>query len=372
MNLEQTRAYAAIFDPFRLKLARELEGLRKTELAKRIGITPAALSQYESGVIKPSAGTLAKLAIALRQDIVFFTGPGRAATPSDYGDAFFRSLRSTRQVQRDRANARAYLTSEVVNELRHRVRLPKLNIPDSLHVSDSDTQEIIEQRAEALRAFWNMEAGPVANMVRLLEANGIIVVRCSTECREVDAFSRWFGEWPLVVLNADSEHPDRLRFDAAHELGHMVMHADPEPGNGILEAQAHMFAAAFLMPREVIRSQLPGRLLWPVFRSLKKIWGVSVAALLRRARDLGRMTEATYRRAMMTLSRMNQRRSESAFPLDAPIEQAVLLRMAVEILEAKGYGIADLARDTRLSEAFVRDIAYDEEDIRPSVDLSVV
>ena len=368
MSVERARIYATLFDPFRLKIAREAAGLRKTELAKRIGMTPAALTQYENGTSKPSAATLAKLSLTLGQSTEFFAQDIRRPGFRVHGTAFFRSLRSTRQIQRDKAQARAFLVSEVVDEIRRHVRLPALNIPDFLHVTESDTQDVIEGRAEALRSYWNMEPGPVPNMVRLLEANGVIVVHCSIDCQDVDAFSRWFGDWPLVVLNSDKRHLDRLRFDAAHELGHLVMHADPEQGNGVLEAQAHTFAAAFLMPRDVIASQLPTRLLWPIFRKLKKIWGVSVAALLRRARDLGRLTDATYRRAMIAMSKMNQRTDESLFPLDWS-EDSVVLRMALDVLSAKGYTTADLARETRLSEAFVRESVFDEGDDRPFLEL---
>jgi len=369
MNVDQARAYAPLFDPVRLKIARELKGLKKTELARRVGVTAAALTQYETGASRPSAGALLKLSLALGQSVEFFAQDGRRSALPVHGKAFFRSLRSTRQGQRDRAEAHVMLVSEIVDELSRRVKLPPLNIPDNLHVSDADTRETIEQNAEALRAYWSMQAGPVPNMVRLLEANGIVVIHCLMDCRDVDAFSRWFKDRPLVVLNADNEHVDRLRFDAAHELGHIVMHADPEPGSGILESQAHMFAAAFLMPRNVIKNQLPTRLFWPVFRELKQTWGVSVQALLRRALDLGRLTEATYRRAMMTLSKLNQRKNETMFPLEGN-EPSVLLRMAVEVLEAKGYTINDLASDTRLPEPFVREAVFSDVDTRPSVELS--
>jgi len=291
---------------------------------------------------------------------------GQRERAVEHGEAFFRSLRATRKIQRDKAQARAFLMSEIVHLLRRKVKMPALNLPDDLHVSESDKREVIEERADALRAFWQMPPGPVPNMVRLLEANGFIVVRCASDCREVDAFSRWCGDVPLVVLNYEKTL-DRTRFDAAHELGHITLHADPEAGNGTLEAQAHMFAAAFLLPAGDIRHRLPRRLLWPEFRELKRVWGVSVAALLRRARDLGRLTEATYRRAMMTLAKLGQRTNESAFPLHGT-EPAVLLRMAVEVLEAKGYTVEDLARDTRLQPEFVRETVLDD-DPRPVVNL---
>jgi Zn-dependent peptidase ImmA (M78 family)/transcriptional regulator with XRE-family HTH domain len=367
MSVDQARVYASLFDPFRLKVAREAMGLRKTELAKRVGITPAALTQYESAVSKPSAPTLMKLAMALGQSVEFFASDGQRSHAVEYGGAFFRSLRSTRQIQRDKAQARAFLMSEVVHALRRRVKMPALNVPDNLHVTEADERTTIEKYAGQLRAFWQIAPGPVPNMVRLLEANGFIVVRCAPDGREVDAFSRWYGDVPLIVLNYDKPL-DRTRFDAAHELGHIILHADPEAGNGILETQAHMFAAAFLMPESDIKYQLPTRLFWAVFRELKRVWGVSVSALLRRARDLGRLTDSTYRRAMMKLAKMRQRTNESAFPLDG-VEPAILLRMAVELLEAKGYTVDDLARDTKLQPAFIRETVFDDDDTRPVVSL---
>jgi Zn-dependent peptidase ImmA (M78 family)/DNA-binding XRE family transcriptional regulator len=368
MNTDLARAYAGLFDPFRLKIAREFVGLRKTELAKRIGVTPAALTQYESGSAKPSAATLVKLSFALGQSVEFFAEDGRRQKLSDHGRAFFRSLRSTRQLERDKAEARAFLASEVVDGLRLRVKFPALNIPENLHIGEGATREAIEKRAEQLRAFWKMAPGPVPNMIRLLEANGVIVTRCSIDCSDVDAFSRWFRPGPMVVLNSDKEALDRLRFNAAHELGHLVLHAEVEPGNRILEEQAHMFAAAFLMPRTLIRQYLPTRLDLAAFGHLKQVWGVSVSALIRRARDLGCMSEATYRRAMITLSQLGERTNEKSFPLPGH-ENAVLLGKAVDVLAAQGYSTKDLARDTRLQESFILETVRDISDMRPLISL---
>jgi Zn-dependent peptidase ImmA (M78 family)/transcriptional regulator with XRE-family HTH domain len=372
MSITTARAYVGLFDPFRLTISRQLAGLKKTDLAKRVGVSPAAITQYENGAnggSKPSPAMLVQLALTLGQSIEFFAQDGRRSSSIDHGHAFFRSLRSTKQIDRDKAEARTFLASEIVAELRHRVKFPDLNIPENLHVGEDADRELIESRAEQLRTYWKMTPGPVPNMVRLLEANGIIVIRCDSESREVDAFSRRFVKQPLVVLTADKAL-DRQRFDAAHELGHLVLHIEEESGNRVLEEQANMFAAAFLMPQSLIKNDLPSRLDWPVFRRLKEIWGVSVQALLRRAKDLGRMSEATYRRAMMTLSQMNERANERSFPLQGA-ERAILLRKAVEVLDNKGFTVQDLARETRLPEAFVKETVYDQEENLPVLALSV-
>jgi len=370
MSVDLARAYAGLFDRFRLTVAREFAALTKTELAARIGVTPAALTQYESGNSRPSAATLVKLSLTLGQSIEFFAADGQRDRLTDHGRAFFRSLRSTRQLDRSRAEARAFFVSEVADCLIRRVKLPELTLPKDLHIGDDTSQETIERRAEALRSHWGLSGSPIPNMVRLLEVHGIIVTRCTVECAGVDAFSRWFRPGPIVVLNS-TKSLDRLRFDAAHELAHLLLHADVEPGNKVLEDQAHAFAAAFLMPRSVIREQLPQRFDPFRYGHLKRIWGVSVQALLRRARDLRRMSDATYRRAMITLSQMNERTNERSFPLPGT-ERAVLLRKALEALEPQSYTIHDLAAEARLTESFVRETVFDDEEARPTIRLDAM
>lgn len=93
---------------------------------------------------------------------------------------------------------------------------------------------------------------------------------------------------PVVVLCSDKDDLARSRFDAAHELGHLVLNGDQGWGMKEVETQAHRFTAAFLMPREDTYSDLPDRADWRTLFALKQEWEVSIVALLRRSRDLGR------------------------------------------------------------------------------------
>ena len=90
-----------------------------------------------------------------------------------------------------------------------------------------------------------------------------------------------------------------------------------------VETQAHRFAAAFLMPSEDIYSDLPDRADWPTLFALKQEWEVSIAALLRRSRDLGKMSTSSYQSAMKLSSARGWRRTEPV-PLGLP-EQPHLL-----------------------------------------------
>jgi Zn-dependent peptidase ImmA (M78 family) len=106
------------------------------------------------------------------------------------------------------------------------------------------------------------------------------------------------------------------------------MHGEQLWGLPEVERQAHRFAAAFLMPRRDIADQLPDRTDWPRFFSLKRQWQVSLAALLMRARALGRMAEGDYLTAVKAASARGWRRVEPV-PLGRP-EQPQLLQALLQ------------------------------------------
>jgi len=160
----------------------------------------------------------------------------------------------------------------------------------------------IEDLAQRVRRRWGIPAGPIPNIVGLLESHGIVVLRLPLDTADVDAFSLPFHDRPVVVLATDKNDRARSRFDGAHELGHLVMHGEHVWGLKQVESQAHAFAAAFLMPDRDIRDELPSYADWPTLFDLKRRWQVSLAALLLRAKNLGRMTDASYLTAVKALS----------------------------------------------------------------------
>jgi Zn-dependent peptidase ImmA (M78 family) len=140
----------------------------------------------------------------------------------------------------------------------------------------------------------------------------------------------------------------RQRFDLAHELGHLVMHADAEPGSRIVEEQAHRFASELLMPEEQIAPLLPSAMnasAWASLARLKEQWGVSQQALLFRARRLGVLGDVSYRNAMTTVSARGWRRNEPGQV--KVLEQPSLLPRAVELLAAEGIDEQTLASECR-------------------------
>jgi Zn-dependent peptidase ImmA (M78 family) len=171
---------------------------------------------------------------------------------------------------------------------------------------------------------------------------------------KVDAFCVPYHDRPIIVLGADKGLRDRSRFDAAHELGHLVMHAPSDEGSKTAEQQAHRFAAAFLMPATDIRHELPSRPEWPKLVELKAKWQVSIAALLMRAKVLNVMPPNAYTQAYKFMSMRGWRKAEPG-RLGAP-EAPVLLHTAVSVAEGAGHTLESIVEQAGLPLRDVRAI----------------
>jgi Zn-dependent peptidase ImmA (M78 family)/transcriptional regulator with XRE-family HTH domain len=334
-----------LFDCERLTLARRLRGLRKNQLADAVGTTPKAIGRYEAGVQRPDELSLKRLAIALGVPVEFFQA-GRSPVSMD--GAHFRSLRSTSQIERDQALAYGRIATDIVAALEDLVDFPEVDLPEYPVSPDEIAGPGPVEAARLTRKALLERPGPVPHVVRLLETHGVIVLVLPQAAERVDAFSVGVHPRPMVFFNPAKGDYWRNRFDAAHELGHLVMHADAEPGEKVVEDQAHRFAAEFLMPEQDIASELPATADWERLARLKANWGVSMAALLYRARTLGIMTETAYRNAMSAMSSRGWRRHEPGSA--KPLEQPTMLTRAIEIVAQTGTdrdGVADRARVPR-------------------------
>lgn len=316
----------APFEPARVTLSRELKGWSQAELARQVGVSPGAVSQFESGTTRPGTEVLAKIATALEVPRAFL---GLSVIQTHEG--FFRSLRRTSVIHRRKARALAYVAHDFATSQMAIDLLPKTDLP-FLPVEDlTASEEALEEIAMEVRRHWRIPRGPVGDLVSLLEDKGVTVFRLPLDTSDVDAFSLPFPDRPVLVLCSDKRDRARSRFDAAHELGHLVMHGQTIWGLKEVEAQAHSFAAAFLMPKRDVERELPERADWQVFFDLKRKWQVSIAALVRRAKTLGRLSPSQYQAAMKEISARGWRRVEPV-PLGAPESPSALRTL----ISAKG------------------------------------
>lgn len=339
------------FSGDQLRVARELRRLTQAALAREAAalsgsaLSSAAVSQYELGLAVPSAATLEALAGALRVGPEFLTED--AADLDVELPAYFRSLRSTSAQQRRWSRHMVQLVHRLAQVLHEHVELPERNIPRvpaDPYQPELDRRAAAEAAAEKVRRLWKLPRGPVSDVVGTLESHGVVCLRLAIDDSRIDAFSVNFDDHPVAVLGTDKDKWDRSRFDAAHELGHLVMH---EEAAGVPEAerQANEFAAAFLMPAADIRRSLPNRADWALLMDLKRQWGVSIGALLMRAKTLAVMSDAAYLSATKVMSARGWRRHE---PVDGAPESPSLLADAIKRAKRRGVDIAELRSQTAI------------------------
>lgn len=364
-------AASALFSPRRLRLARETRMMTRTAVALAAQVTPAAVSQFELGDARPVPQTLLRLAGALDFPVRFFTvsavpSSREATTPdgnhSDQG--YFRSLRSIAVTDRRHALALSHLVHDLADRLSQTVRLPDRDILQYPMPPEAEPATV-ENCAAEIRATWSIPPGPIPNVVREMERHGVVCARYHAGTHKVDAFSVPFPDWPVAVLGDDKAKCDRERFSAAHELGHLVMHDIRNAGSKAIESQANRFAAAFLMPASDIRAELPATASWRDLVMLKKRWGASIGALLRRAVTLNVMPETTYLQAVRYMSARGWRIDE---PGDLGAGEAPqLLFLAASAAEQAGLTIAALASETGWPEPMITELLNASTDPRPRI-----
>jgi len=349
------------FEPARLTQARVRRGLSKTDLAAEVGVSAAAVGQYEAGVNSPRPDVVDRLARALAVRPEFFN-VGRPLARIDTVHAHFRSLRSARVSDRQRALATATLVWELTFALERYVRLPDVDLP----VLPAGTTPSVA--AVALREHWSLPEGPVKHLVATAGARGIVVaVRPLREIDAVDAFSVVIVERPIIITTPRrSENVFRHRFSIAHEIGHLLLHRDMDEYSAAIEKEADEFAAAFLTPGAAMDLALPHRLDLSALDRLGRTWGVSPQSLVRRMVERDRTTESSARRAYQRLAAADD---PLADPTNAyPGEMPSLLRKAVELAGEHGAGVPALAEALKLSATQVRDLLGDG-DQRPILHL---
>jgi len=259
--------------------ARRADGLTQKDLAGRLGITQAALSRHENDLREPTDRMLEEIATALGVTAELLRKAKRMEGALAAG-AHMRRRATARPTVWRRLEAQlnlhrlhsAHLLDEV--DLHADLTLPWFD-PFDIHPAAA---------ARLLRAGWRLPAGPVHDLVGWMEAAGCLVFDSDFGTRRVDGLSQWGDNpYPVVMLN-NTLPTDRRRLTLAHELGHLCLHSQGVPDD--YEADAAAFAAEFLMPAEVIRPQLrnltTGRL-----HDLKRLWGVSMQALIERGYHLG-------------------------------------------------------------------------------------
>ena len=320
--------------PDMVTLARESRGLTQTKAAEMLGISQSLLSKIEAGLLLPIPDNLVrKMAQCFHYPKQFFAEKHQVLGPAT--SEFFHRKRQATSVRKLR-QIYAELNVIIFNVSR---LLKSVEIDDTIPSYDPDEYQPAEI-AQMIRSLWQLPSGPVDSVVNAIEDAGGIVITLDFGTPHVDALSRHMPGLPRMFFINDNSPGDRQRMTLAHELGHVIMHHLPHKD---MEQQAYQFAAEFLMPKDSIKSQFTSIDI-PRLAEMKPYWKVSMAALLMRAKGLGKITPSMERRLWMKMSKAGYKTKEPA-DLDIPREQPRLLD---EIIATHcgdlGYNLQDMSR----------------------------
>lgn len=287
-------------DPLRVIIARRRRGLKKTELARTLGVTPRTISRYEQGMINESV--LTSLADVLDFPARFFYR--NVAFTDNVQSARFRSRKRAPQTTKDMATAFGLMGAEIDIYINERFTLPQLSLPNLSELTP-------EHAARELRYHWAIEPErPLPNLIQLCESKGVHVYGLPAVAAHIDAFSDWYNGNPLVFL-AQQKTPERSRFDLAHELGHLVMHHQGSVDSAAQEEkEADLFAAEFLLPSSVLRQNMHNNPSIETILKYRTSFQLSAMAVTMAARRAGKLNDHAFDNRVRFLSRRGYRTGE--------------------------------------------------------------
>ena len=313
-----------------IALARESRGSTQTALAELIGVSQTMLSKVEGGAKVPTPAMVASISAALHYPPEFFYQTDTIFGPG-LSEFFHRRRQDVGVKVLTRIHAQINVIRMHIARLLRAVELPELKIRP-FDMDDFSPKEA----ARAVRASWQLPAGPVPNVVKAIEDAGGVVIRYEFGTPRVDAISRAVPGLPPLFFVNKGMPPDRERLSLCHELGHLVMHDVPTPD---MEDEANKFAAEFLMPEREVAPHLD-RVTIDRLATLKPYWRVSMAALLVRAFDLGKVPAKKKQYLWMQMAQY--RRQE---PIEIAGETPTLLREIIDLhRHTFGYGLKEFSQ----------------------------
>jgi Zn-dependent peptidase ImmA (M78 family)/transcriptional regulator with XRE-family HTH domain len=325
----------SVVNPDMIVLARESCGMTQGDLANAIHVTQGKISKYENGLLAVAEEDLASIAKILGYTTDFFY-----QTDQIYG------LGSSSLFHRQRQGVPIVLQKQIQAQ----INIRRMQIERLLRGSNVDAENRfepldidafnghVEKIARLVRVAWKLPTGPIQNLTAAVENAGGIIMCCEFGTAKIDAAHIWIPGLPPLFFMNNRLPGDRYRFTLAHEVGHAIMHRYP---TGDIEAEADRFAAELLMPEQEISDQLHGMTIDRA-AMLKPHWKVSMAALIRRARDVKAISERTYRSLFTRLSAIGYRMNE---PIPLPLEKPTVVPQLVAVhRQAYGYSDTDLAR----------------------------
>lgn len=327
------------FSGVRLRQALDYSLITAKSLADAVGVSPSNITKYISGDLKPSPSVFNQIRVFLNFPEQFFLDEAPIVPAGEIKK--WRSLKAATKRSRKKGESILEWQIESYNYFCEYFNFPRfqsfdLETPIEYRQINSD---FIEKLASQLREKWEIGQRPIKNLTRLVECFGICVCHANFENEKQDAVSCIRNKVPYILLNSQVRSSSRIRFNVAHELGHILLHSnitqdefDNEDIFDELEEQAHYFASALLLPEDAFTNDFWAPTL-KCLEGLKKKWNVSIQAMMRRALELNLITSAQFGYLNIGISKKGWRTHE---PLDdvTPIEKPRLFEQSLERMKS--------------------------------------
>lgn len=349
-------AHIEQFNPRAVVLGRGAREMTQKNLAQAIGVSQPAVSQWEKGQRVPDVEHIKKLAAVLDVLPMSLTDASVATTTPMFRASGVSSRRDERRIEGRIEQARL-AASRILDGVVITPSLPWPSVDDPLSHDP-------EQAAADLRRVWRIPSGPTDDLSAFIEAAGTVILRVAFSHAKVEAAyahprrdaTRW------ILLNTSTTDGARGRLTLAHELGHAVLHhwdAFNVPPEAERERQAFEFSLALLVPAdEFILDIAPTKRRWLDFLRLRHKWGISAAALARRAHHLGLITKDVYRNINIERRRRGHWNTE---PGEVALEIPTVFANAVSLLRDRaGWNLQDFATTAGLPPHRLSDLLPDQ------------
>jgi Zn-dependent peptidase ImmA (M78 family)/transcriptional regulator with XRE-family HTH domain len=293
-----------------LELARKLKEMTQADLREGTKISQPQLSRLEQGLVDATSEDVERLARVLGFPVSFFY---QTAAVYPIMTPFHRKRAGLSKRIQERAESLANLKKIHLTKLMGSIEVDGDNIP---RLSPEDYSGDPRIAAKKIRGFFKLPRGPIPCVVEILEDVGVFIFMEDFGTPQLEGFTL-IGDSikPLIFLNR-AFPGDAERLTLAHELGHIVMHDVPTQ---TVEQEAWAFASEFLMPADDIIPDLRLARQLSDFADLKRKWKTSMAALIRRKKDLALIDDNQYRYLMMSMSPYRVKE-----PVQIPQEQPTL------------------------------------------------
>lgn len=279
----------------RLKELREKKNLSLQQLADMVGVAKQSIHKFENGLVNPSSESTLKLADALNVSYSFFYD-----SPASYSFENIR-FRDGHKIS-ERSEMERAIKQEVLEYVTRFIELQDLMGIDQLFENPLTDLKILEERdiekaAKLIRKKWKIGNGPIADVIETLETKGVLVVEVNRPESFLGLSGMFNDNYPVIVLNAGFPTIERKRFTALHELGHLVLEFEQGFSDDKIEAFCNYFAGAVLLVDEMLHSTLGKNrtsISLAELRRIKESYGISIQAIIVRARSAGFINYETY------------------------------------------------------------------------------